>query len=138
MSEVKSVEERVKKYKAKTNPLTLGAVISDAHRVQIDRWKVWAPLLTNIEGAVKRILNEEGVLGCMRVTYYDFARELFGLIRTKPESQWAAFKEGTIINYSKGYRADPKLLEKISDVVFALVKEWLEKMERGGVGSPQT
>jgi len=138
MGEVKSAEERIKKYKAKVNPMTLGAVIADANRVQVERWKFWVPLLTEIEKAVKRILDEDGLLGGMRVTYQDFARELFGQIRTKPDSQWSAFKEGLIVKYSKGYRADPKLLEKISGEVFTLTKDWLEKMRSGGVGSTQT
>jgi len=128
----------LKKYKAKTNPLTVGAILADVNRLQIDRFKVVNPILTEIDRVVKRILNEEGLIGCSRLTYHDFARELFGLIRNKPEVAWNAFKEGSILSYTKGYRADPKLLERIAGEVFALVKDWLEKMSGGGVGGTET
>ena len=137
MSGFKSAEERIKKYKAKYNPITIGAVVSDVNRIQIERYKVMTPILVEIESSVKEVLDRGGITGMLRVTYHDFARKLFATIRRNPESQWDTFKEGVLSYFVKAYRADRDLLESISKIVYTKTREWLDKMRGVEVGGTQ-
>jgi len=137
LSEVTDAEERIHRYKAKRNPLTLGAVLADVEKVAEQRWKGVATLHAQIDKAVKRIVNEGGILGCERVTYYNFARRLFALIKNKPPQTWNDFIEGELLVFIKGYRLRRDLLEKIRDAIVALTREWREKRESEEGGSTQ-
>jgi hypothetical protein len=137
MSEITSVEERIQRYKAKRNPLTLGAVIADVEKVAQQRWKGAAAVHTEMDKILKKIVGEAGILGAERLTYYNFGRRLFAVLKNKPLQTWDAFIEGELLAYEKGYRLRRDILEKIKDAIVAFTKEWLEKKESGEVGGTQ-
>jgi hypothetical protein len=137
LSEVKEAEERLQRYKSKINPLTLGAIFADVQKVAEKRWKGAASLHAQMDKTVKRIVSEGGILGSERLTYYNFGRRLFALIKNKPPQTWNDFIEGELLTYTKGYKLRRELLEKIKDAIVALTREWQEKRESEEGGSTQ-
>jgi hypothetical protein len=137
LSKVKEAEERLQRYKSKINPLTLGAIFADVQKVAEKRWKGAASLHAQMDKTVKKIVSEAGIIGSERITYYNFARRVFALIKNKPPQTWNDFIEGELLVFIKGYRLRRDLLEKIRDAIVALTREWREKMESEEVGSTQ-
>jgi hypothetical protein len=110
---VKTLADRVEKFKGKTAPDRVGSRYGNAKSLAVDRYLDGVSPVTAIREAVRNILESEGVPAGLHVGYYAFALE----------AARAAFSHSgtTLVNIVAGLKAkytafgaDPAILDKIA------------------------
>jgi hypothetical protein len=93
------------------------------HSLQVDRKKKWTVLAVEAEIAMKKVLNECGVIGTPRLLYYNCGRRLFSKFMQWPERVW-----DKIIQHNRAYFVGqdgvrPEVLDKIIEAIVRVTKE---------------
>ena len=106
-----------KKYEAKFNPTVIGTRFGDIKTVALERAQAGLNTVDTIRELIRPILDEKGITGGTRGTYFGFALELAKhALRVKGEAA-KKIANGLKAKYVNAFGLDPDVLDTIINVV---------------------
>jgi len=112
----RSYEHRIRKYELAIIPDNVRAKFESLKPLMLDAEEGRFQEITNIETAVRDVLDEKGVMANFRVLYLNFARALY---RAKGHNSGVALQKIATAEKAKftAYGLDPDILDEIIYIV---------------------
>jgi hypothetical protein len=117
-------------FRVKTDPSTLSSVLSVVSEIKLNRYFKWLDIMMELNSLVRRHVDEWGLVGLERATYYDFSKSLWKHLSRNPMSSWGRYIDGVINYYVDIHRANREYLKVIADEVVNFLKGLMKRIER--------
>jgi hypothetical protein len=117
-------------FRVKTDPSTLSGVLTAVSEIKLNRYFKWLDIMVELNSLVRRHVDEWGLVGLQRATYYDFSKSLWKHLSKYPMSCWDRYIDGVIDYYVKIHGANREYLKVIADEVVNFLKGLMKRIER--------
>jgi hypothetical protein len=117
-------------FRIKTDPSTLSGVLTVVSDIKLNRFFKWLDIMVDLNSLVKRHVDEWGLVGFQRTTYYDFSKSLWKFLSRYSMNCWDRYIDGVIDYYVKIHGANREYLKVIADEVVNFLKGLMKRIER--------
>jgi hypothetical protein len=128
----------LERLRRRTNPSTLGQIITDIHPVQVKRQTAWMKIHFKLDKATKPILDKHGITGVIRPIYFDYPRSLWKFLSKYPESVWDRYIEAIRYYYINAHQLKPEVIDELTTATVKVIKELFSEVGVEEVGGKET